>query len=248
MLIDCGSSSEKKIGEKTLIPFLKSRGAGKLDAVFITHADSDHMNGVEQMLAEGSIRVENLFLPYCAEGNEAYAEIAAAAEKAGAGVRYFAAGGLVRSGKGQLRCLSPEKTQGAENVPREEVPSDQAVDDRNEQSLVLEYSEGGFKALFMGDAGKDTERRILEKYDLSGQCILKAGHHGSATSTSDELLREAGPALAVLSYGKKNRYGHPAQETLDALDRFGVRHLDTPECGAISIFLQKDGIKAVRFL
>lgn len=114
--------------------------------------------------------------------------------------------------------------------------------DTNEHSLILLYKHGQFSALFMGDAPVASEQAMLDRispdadilpYDLT---ILKAGHHGSSTSTCPELLTTVSPRLAILSYGKENRYGHPHRETLEKLSEYGIPHLDTAESGAISVY------------
>ena len=90
--------------------------------------------------------------------------------------------------------------------------------DENENSSVI-YSEiNNTKILFMGDAGIEKEKDILEKYNLKDIDILKVGHHGSNTSTSKEFISSIKPKQCLISVGKNNRYGHPKESVIDILD------------------------------
>lgn len=113
-LFDCGSTSRKKVGEYVLKPYLKSRGIRSLRAVFVSHPDEDHMNGVMELLENGGkwdISVEQLFLPAIQEADreEAFAGLLAAAERAGTTVTYIKCGDEIRDGRLRLRCLHPEE-------------------------------------------------------------------------------------------------------------------------------------------
>ena len=224
VMIDGGSSSSKHIGENTIEPFLMSKGIKSLKKVFITHSDSDHTSGILYLAKSGKISIKELYLPYCAGNHESYDEIRKICRK----VHYLKAGDRIELSHGMMTCLSP-----AEGMVSE-------VSDVNEHSLVLLYEYGDFSALFTGDAGKESERIMLDSEaghilsEAAPVTLLKVGHHGSNTSSSDELLNTADPALAVLSYGKSNRYGHPHQETLDSLNNYGIPHRDTAESGAIT--------------
>ena len=118
--------------------------------------------------------------------------------------------------------------------------------DTNEQSLMMLFECCGHRCLFTGDAGQESEEKMLamlKKEQLSGReasipgpvDVLKAGHHGSAGSTGDALLAAFPPKTAVLSYGEGNRYGHPHRETLERLRACGAVIRSTAEEGAVRI-------------
>ena len=86
----------------------------------------------------------------------------------------------------------------------------------------------------MGDASSTIEKRIVQDHPYLPVDILKAGHHGSSTSTSKELLEATHPKVAILSYGLKNRYGHPSKEVVDRLEEYGIRIRSTAEEGTIT--------------
>ncbi|MBR3007216.1 MAG: DNA internalization-related competence protein ComEC/Rec2 [Stomatobaculum sp.] len=227
VLIDGGSSSSLQNGKYTLRPFLESRGRSFVETAFITHADQDHTNGVMYLLEEDpDLQVGQVVLNAAAEGDERYDRIRKAAGQRP--VRYMAAGDR----RGCFACLWPD---------REHPPGD-----TNEQSLVMLFECCGHRCLFTGDAGQESEEKLLEmlrKEQLSGRedCIpgpvdvLKAGHHGSAGSTGEELLTAFPPETAVLSYGEGNRYGHPHRETLKRLRACGAVIRSTAEEGAVKI-------------
>jgi hypothetical protein len=93
-------------------------------------------------------------------------------------------------------------------------------DNENDNSNVI-YSElNVYKFMFMGDAGIDKEKDILDKYNLSNVDVLKVGHHGSKTSSSKEFINVINPKYSIISIGKNNRYGHPNKEVLNKIDTY----------------------------
>ena len=107
--------------------------------------------------------------------------------------------------------------------------------EENDKSLVLSLDFIHKKFLFMGDASVKTEEKILETYNVDCD-ILKVGHHGSNTSTSDKFLKAASPNEAVISVGAKNSYKHPSHEIIDRLKKYNVKIRRTDEEGTICYF------------
>ena len=107
----------------------------------------------------------------------------------------------------------------------------------NDSSSILLISYKDKKILLAGDASKKSEEYILGKYNIGKIDVLKVGHHGSKTSTSDELLKELRPSLAVISCGKNNRFNHPHKETIDKLKKYKIKYLRTDISGTIRIDL-----------
>ena len=99
-------------------------------------------------------------------------------------------------------------------------------DNENDNSNVIYTKINGYKFMFMGDAGVDKENDILNKYNISNIDILKVGHHGSKTSSSEEFINEIKPKYGVISVGKNNRYGHPNKEVLNVLENSKVYRTD----------------------
>lgn len=239
-LIDGGSSSKSDVGTYQMIPFLKQEGADTLDAVFVTHMDSDHCNGIHTLVEEmhrSGIAIDNLILPDIGAGsrNGEYEELEELAAEQGIAVQSVHRGEMLRHGSLQLTCLHPEK--GAES-------------ESNESSLVLYLEYGAFSALFTGDLegnGEEAVRKQLETIlpEGEGLTLLKAAHHGSRNSTGDSFLRTTSPRLAIISAGKNNPYGHPHEELLNRLGEAGCHIFKTAEGGAVTVFASRDG-KRVR--
>ena len=99
-------------------------------------------------------------------------------------------------------------------------------DNENDNSNVVHTELNGYKFMFMGDAGIDKERDILDKYNISNIDVLKVGHHGSKTSSGKEFIDEINPKCSIISVGKNNRYGHPNKEVLDNLKESKIYRTD----------------------
>ena len=89
----------------------------------------------------------------------------------------------------------------------------------------------------MGDASKKSEKEIMKDYDIGKVDILKAGHHGSKTSSSEEFIKEIKPKLVLISAGKDNKFNYPNKETLDTLENYKIKYLITYKEGSIKISL-----------
>ena len=99
-------------------------------------------------------------------------------------------------------------------------------DNENDNSNVIYTELNGYKFMFMGDASITTEKEILNKYNLTDIDVLKAGHHGSKTSSSKKFIDTINPKYSIISVGKNNRYGHPNKEVLDNLKDSKVYRTD----------------------
>ncbi len=227
-LIDGGSSDTDDVDVYRIVPFLKYRGISRLDAVFVTHPDSDHENGIRGMLEnyeENGIEIGMLVLPDVAREskNETYLTLAALAESRGVPVHLIHAGERMESGALSFLCLHPAAGYANENT--------------NAYSTVLYLRCGQFSALFTGDLEGEGEELVTQR--ISGSIeradLLKVAHHGSGNSTSEEFLRAVNPGIAVISAGRDNSYGHPHRETLKRLERQGCGIWQTPESGAVTV-------------
>ena len=226
-LIDGGSSSEKHIAKYRIEPFLKYKGVDELNYVFVSHGDTDHINGIQEMVErqrEG-VRIKTMVFPEQSVWDEALWELAGLAKEQEINVRVMSAGEVLQKGHFQMKCLWP-----SDDVQRMALG--------NETSLVLGVSYMDFDMLFTGDVERGAEEKltsILKKqYD-----VLKIAHHGSKNSTSDEFLDIVKPKIGLVSAGKNNSYGHPHEETVKRLEGAECRMLNTAESGAVSIKVTK---------
>ena len=196
-----------------------------IDVVIATHPDQDHIGGLPEVLAR--YRISHILEPGVAAETAVYDAFEERVEDEGAEHVLARRGTRVELGGGVfLDILFPDRdTTGLET---------------NTASIVAKLSYGTTSFLLTGDSPKQIEEYLAT---LDGAAldvdVLKVGHHGSKTSTSDHLLGLASPAYAVLSAGKDNRYGHPHQEVLDALGRFGIETVGTYERG--TIVFESDG-------
>ena len=228
ILIDGGSTNKSALGQYQLIPYLKSRGISKLDGIYISHTDEDHISGVRQLfeyIGKGLtvLQVENLILPEWQniQDNKNYQELIQLAEIAGTRVLTARAGDKIKYGQTRLEVLWPP--EGADGV---EV---------NEDAIVLEMTSGDFKGIFTGDIGKETEEKLLQNGVLEDVDFLKVAHHGSKYSTGEEFLETVKPELAVVSCSATNTYGHPSPDTLQRLKETGAVIKITKDDGAVTL-------------
>lgn len=212
MLIDAGKNEKGT----TVVEFLKNAGVTELDVLVGTHPDSDHIGGLDDVLEQ--IPVETLYLPEATKETKSYRDVEETlrlidkqAQMPEIGREY------VYDQNVRIRFLGPQKEYS----------------DANDHSLVVQLAYGRNRFLFMGDAEEQAEKDMLAKrYDL--ECdVLKVGHHGSYTATSDDFLRAADPVYAVISCGQDNSYGHPHAEVLARLEKEDVQIFRTDTMGTI---------------
>ncbi|MBQ8638715.1 MAG: DNA internalization-related competence protein ComEC/Rec2 [Lachnospiraceae bacterium] len=216
LLSDGGSSSEKNLAQYTLEPVLYAKGIRSLDAVFLSHSDADHVNGVTELLTRGNIRICRLILPDYPSVREDFSEVIALAEEAGCPVLFLGAGEHAAFGEIRLEILHPEKGE--------------TYGDTNDSSLVFRLDYGDFSMLFTGDISSEQEMELNTGVD-----VLKVAHHGSRYSSSQTWLSHLDASAAVISCGAENSYGHPHEEVLVRLKEAGMDCYVTAESGAVTI-------------
>ena len=114
-------------------------------------------------------------------------------------------------------------------------------DDENDNSNVVYFNYNNYKFLLMGDAGIEVEKDLIEKYNLSDIDVLKVGHHGSGTSSSEEFINNIVPKYSIISVGKNNKYGHPNKEVLNRLENTKIYRTDKQ--GSIMFKIKNDKLK-----
>lgn len=222
-LIDGGSTTVSDVGTYRLLPFLKSRGVSSLDYLFLSHMDADHINGAEELLKDQfrGIPIRHLCLS-ALPGDETRERLEKEARLFGTELCYISRGTVFREKGAEIRCLSPVK--------------DQKKGDENENSEVLMVEISGLRILFTGDLGEEGEQELLEAGTDLRAAVLKVGHHGSRFSTGEDFLEAVSPGFAVISCAEDNRYGHPAPETVERLERAGCRIFYTMKSGAVTLY------------
>ena len=108
--------------------------------------------------------------------------------------------------------------------------------DKNNSSYVLSIQMSKRSYLLMGDADKEIENKIMKHFRNIKHDVIKVGHHGSSSSTSEKFLKEVNPSAAVISCGKNNKYGHPSKEVIDLLNKYDIEIYRTDERGTIKFY------------
>lgn len=214
-----GMASRLEIGEDVVSPYLWSRGLQRLDIVAVTHADQDHMGGIEAILRNFAPR--QLWVTAMPE-LESFQRLLRTAAELGVAVVTPRAGDRLEWSGAMLDVLSPEETR-------------QGGKAENNDSLVLRARFGRHAFLLTGDAERQVENRLtLEPGQLRAD-VLKVGHHGSRTSSTPWMVEAVRPVFAVISAGQDNRFRHPHPETLDRLAAQGARVLRTDRDGLVTV-------------
>ena len=204
---------------KNIIDYLKSMGIRKLDYLIITHGDFDHMG--DSLYLIDKFKVENVIFN-CGEFNVLEKELIKVLDEKK--IKYYSCIKELNIDNNKLYFLQTKK-----------------YDNENDNSNVIYTELNGYKFMFMGDAGVEKEKDILEKYNLSNIDVLKVGHHGSKTSSSKEYIDEIKPKYAIISVGKNNRYGHPNKEVLNNLDNSKIYRTD--QDGSIMFKIKNNKLK-----
>ena len=216
IVIDGGKTS----GGKTLLSYLRYSGIYDIDALFVSHFDSDHAGGLLPILSDFNVR--RIFIPNTADSEESSLEenFLETAKKRGIPVTPISAGNEIRLGELAMKCLFP--------------PAGSTLSS-NDASIVLRMDYRKTSFMFTGDSGFDAEREIMSMYPASllDIDVLKVAHHGSRYSSAEEYLALLTPKLAVISAGRGNSYGHPTQETLNRLELAGAASYCTADYGAL---------------
>jgi len=206
ILIDTGGirNSNFSIVKGSTIPYLKSLGIKKINYLILTHGDFDHMG--EAINLVNNFKVEKVIFN-CGTFKTLEKELVKVLDKKK--IPYYSCIKELNIDKNKLYFLQTKE-----------------YDNENDNSNVIYTELNGYKFMFMGDASTTTEKEILSKYNLPDVDVLKAGHHGSKTSSSKEFIDTINPKYSIISVGKNNRYGHPNKEALDNLEDSKIYRTD----------------------
>ena len=221
ILIDTGGkvNSNYSYAINRIIPYLKSEGIKKIDYLILSHGDYDHMG--ESINLVNNFKIKKVIFN-CGKFNSLEQKLIKILDKKR--IEHDKCIEKINIDKNTLNFL---KTKINNN--------------ENDDSNVIYTKLNNYKFMFMGDAGREKEKDILNDYNISSIDVLKVGHHGSKTSSSKYFINKINPKYSLISVGKKNRFGHPNEEALNNLKNSKIYRTDND--GSIKIKIKNNKLK-----
>ena len=207
-LIDTGGNRNREVYYYNLKPVLKKNGVKRIDYLILTHGDYDHMG--EAINLVNNFKVEKVIFN-CGEFNDLEQDLIKVLDKKN--IPYYSCIKELNIDNNKLYFLQTKE-----------------YDNENDNSNVIYTEIDGYKFMFMGDASIEREKDILDEYELNNIDVLKVGHHGSKSSSSELFINSINPKYSIISVGKNN-YGHPNTEVLKILSNSKIYRTD--KCGNI---------------
>ena len=220
IIIDGGTNETSS----ELVNAIKSYGIKRFDYVVATHPHEDHIGGLDDVIE--SFEIGNVYLPDTSSSSMSFKNLVESISQSGAKVNRAYAG----------VTMIDETDIRAEFL----APVSNYYEDENNYSSVLKLTYKGFSFLFTGDAETISEYDMIENGAYLKSDVLKVGHHGSTTSTSNQFLRAVNPAVAVISVGRDNSYGHPHREILERLSDLKLYRTDLN--GTVTVFCDGESL------
>lgn len=222
MLIDASVSS---YGDK-IVETIEGCGYTEIDYLVATHPHADHIGGMTDVVE--SFEIGEIYMPKATSTSKTFEGLLTAISDKGLQINTANTGVTIYSDSDvQIDILAPVS---------------ESYDDTNNYSAVVKITYGSNSFLFTGDAEKLSENEMLDYcYDELSSGVLKVGHHGSDTSSSDEFLQVVNPKYAVISCGADNSYGHPHTETINKFKDMGIDYYRTDINGTVTISCDGNG-------
>lgn len=229
ILIDGGGSMETEnfdVGEKTLFPYLLDRGIYALDYVMVSHFDADHSQGLEYVMK--NMKVKNAVISSLGQESKEYTTFLNLAKRQQTNLIYVRKGDVIKIGDCIIEILYPDNEEIVENR-------------KNNNAIVSKITWKEYSILFTGDIEEKAEKKILNMYENKLEklesTIIKVGHHGSKTSSTEAFIQAVKPKIALIGVGKNNKFGHPNENVLERLKNIGCKIYRTDIQGEITVKL-----------
>jgi len=209
------------IGESIVSPVLWNKGYSKIDYILATHADSDHIQGLNEV--DANFEVGEALFGRMPENDPEFSELATVLRQRGVSSEFVRRGETFKFGDAVLEVL----------YPRFDSSPNSASD--NNHSVVLRIVYGNRAFLLTGDIEQATEQELVDGGGVLTADVIKVPHHGSRTSSTQEFINAVHPAYAVISVGRRSRFGHPHREVVDRWASAGSKVMTTGDRGMISV-------------
>lgn len=213
MLIDAGDNSE----EERMIQYLQDKGIQRLDYVIGTHPHADHIGGLDKVIH--NFDIGEIYMPKVSHTTKTFEDVLLAVKEKGYKIKTAKAGVNLDLGEGvKIQMVAPLSG---------------SYSNTNDYSAVIRLSYGETSFLFTGDAEKTSEYEMMDGNYPIKSTVLKVGHHGSITSTTDKFLKSVNPTYGVIFSQKDNSYEHPSKEVVKRLEDANVIIYNTQRDGTI---------------
>ena len=221
ILIDAGDEE----AEHTVYSYLKRRGVKKIDVLIATHPDTDHIGSMDYIIDK--FKISHFYMPEAKTDSEAFYNLLDSCKDKNLKIEYLTKGDVLKiDSSTSIEILSPSTI----------------TDKNNLNSIVSLLNYKGYEFLFTGDAEKENESEILSSCNLPDIEFLKAGHHGSSSSSTDEFIAKLKPEAVAISCGYNNDYGHPHRSVLDTFRENGSVVYRTDKNGTLVFYCDENGI------
>lgn len=212
MVIDAGNNADASL----VVQYIKNQGVSRLDYVIGTHPHEDHIGGLDAVIRE--FQIDKVIMPKAAANTKTFEDVLEAIRDKGLKVTAPVPGTQYRLGSAGFTILAPNSA---------------SYEDTNNYSVVIRLTFGEKAFLMTGDAEAVSEGEMMDKGFKLQSDVLKAGHHGSTSSTTAAFLDAVDPQVAVISVGQDNSYGHPSPVILKRLQDRGIQIFRTDEDGTV---------------